>query len=722
MKRNLLFYGLLLLVGLTTVWYIMAYGMDLPGGNSSFAGLGMSGENTGLSLKHFTDKLLEAPGIFILQLIVIMIVARIMGYLFQLIGQPLVIGEIIAGLILGPSVLGALAPHVSEYLFPEQSIEILRQFSQLGLIFFMFIIGMELDLQSFRKTANKAVLISVASIAFPFISGIIIAIFLYRDFSSENIQFASFALFMGTTLCITAFPILARIVQEKKLTKTPVGNMAISAAAIGDVIGWCILAVVIAIIKSGGISNSLLTIALSVLYIVFMFKVVKPFLYRMGRVYASRETMGKPIVALVFLIILISTLIAEAIGINALFGSFMAGVVMPENLNFKRIFTEKIEDVSLVILLPLFFVATGLRTEIGLINTGSLWLICGLIILVATLSKFGGTVLASKYVGLSWNHSLMLGVLMNSRGLMELIVLNIGYDLGLLSPELFTMLVLMALTTTLVTGPGLNLIQAFKPRKIMSEVQDKSYKIMLSFANPKTGGTLLNLSHQIMALKASETLFTALHLSPRSDLSPENAKIFEKESFVPIRRYAEKNDLSLNTIYRNTREISAEIIRTCSVEKPDILIVGSARTIFSTDILGGVIKKVIRESSCDVLVFNERNFAKIGSILIIHYGNGDDFLFSYASLLNHNSKRKFYLHNLEIGRKDDAGIIQNTGIQIESVSGSLLDPAFLRTIDLVMVSEKNWKTLESQHNLPVNQFPSLLIIHKTAATNRLLNT
>lgn len=677
--------------------------------------------SSGINLQHITEKLIQAPGIFILQLIIIMIVARIMGYLFQLIGQPLVIGEIVAGLILGPSVLGALAPQLSAFIFPERSIDILQQLSQLGLIFFMFIIGMELDLKSFRKSANKAILISIASIVIPFISGVLLAYYLYGNYVAQHIKFTGFALFMGTTMCITAFPILARIVQERKLTRTPVGTMAITVAAIGDVVAWCILAVVIAFVKARGISQSLVTIALSILYILLMFYLVKPFMYRVGRVYSSRETMGKPIVAFVFLVILISSLFTEAIGIHALFGAFMAGVVMPENLGFKRIFTEKIEDVSLVVLLPLFFVSTGLRTEVGLINSGHLWLVCFIIILIAVVGKFGGTLLASRYAGLNWNHSLTLSVLMNAKGLMELIVLNIGYDLGILSPEVFAMLVLMALVTTILTGPGLNLIEAFRPRKEHRVLREKPYKIMLSFAIPKMGGTLLNLTHQLISGKATETVFAALHISPRSDISPNEAAIFEKESFVPIRSYAERNGLTLSTLYRNTIDIDGEILESCKSEKPDFLILGSARPVFSTDILGGILKPIISEASCDILIFNEHNFNEIQSILLVYFANGDDFLFDYARMLNLTSGRKFYSYHRGLENHTSADAYNNSGIPFMPVAGSLLQPEFLRSIDLVLVSDYNWKALEEEHNISLDQFPSLLIIHKGNNGNRILN-
>jgi Kef-type K+ transport system membrane component KefB len=714
--------SVLLIISIAAVWILLST-MSYSDLNDPFQKIIQTNPaNTGSSFHNIIDRLANAPGVFLLQLIVIMLVARLTGYLFQLIGQPLVVGEIIAGLILGPSVLGALFPQAFLFVFPADSLDVIQTLSQIGLIFFMFIIGMELDIRSVRKSANVAFLISFASIAIPFISGIILAYYLYSDYSLENVRFSSFALFMGTSMSITAFPVLARIVQERKLTRTPIGSMAITVAAIGDVVAWCILAVDVAIAKAGDINHAFLTIGLSVVYLIFMFYLVKPVMYRIGRVYSSREAMAKPIVALIFLLVLSSSLLTEAIGIHALFGAFIAGVIMPDNLNFKRVFTEKIEDISLVIFLPLFFVSTGLRTEIGLINTGQLWMTCLVIICIATTAKFGGTVLASKYAGLTWNHSFVLGTLMNARGLMELIILNIGYDLGILSPEIFTMLILMALVTTFLTGPGLNVIGRLFPGKEIRLFREKTYKILLSFANPKMGETLLKLTHQLISGKSDYTAFTALHISPRTDLSPDEAKVFEKESFTAIRHIAEKNNLALGTIYRNTNEIVGEILQTCKAENPDFLILGSARSVFSTDILGGILKRIINEAFCDVLIFNERNFKAIHSVLIVYFGNGDDHLFKYARMLNHDSGRKFYSYHRGIENQRMSQAYNHSGIPVIPISGSILQLEFLQSVDLVLISENNWKTLESKSNLPLGQFPSLLIIHHIEGSNKLLDT
>ena len=241
--------------------------------------------------------------------------------------------------------------------------------------------------------------------------------------------------------------------------------MAITCAAGDDVTAWCILAALIAIVKAGSSVSTLFTLAMVVSYLLIMLFVVRPLLKRLGTIYNKKEVVSKPMMAIVFLTLILSSYATEVIGIHALFGAFMAGVVMPQGMSFRKIVTEKLEDVSLVLLLPLFFVFTGLRTHIGLLSQGNLWVTCGWIILIAVAGKFGGSTLAAKAVGQSWKDSLSIGALMNTRGLMELVVLNIGYDLGILSPEVFTMMVIMALVTTFMTSPLLTLINWLFPEK-----------------------------------------------------------------------------------------------------------------------------------------------------------------------------------------------------------------------------------------------------------------
>jgi Kef-type K+ transport system membrane component KefB len=295
--------------------------------------------------------------------------------------------------------------------------------------------------------------------------GVALAYYIYHEYAPANITFLSFALFMGISMSITAFPVLARILQEKGLTRSPLGAMALTCAAADDLTAWCILAAVIALVKSGSSFSVLYTIALAIVYVLIMLKMVRPFLERLSSIYDTREKKRTPIIALLFVILIVSSYITNIIGIHALFGAFMAGVIMPSSFSFRKIVIDKIEDVSIILLLPLFFVITGLRTEIGLINQGHLWITFGWILLVAVAGKFGGSALAARMVGQSWKDSLSIGVLMNTRGLMQLIVLNIGYDLGILTPEIFAMMVLMALVTTFMTGPAMDLINWLMPER-----------------------------------------------------------------------------------------------------------------------------------------------------------------------------------------------------------------------------------------------------------------
>jgi len=286
-----------------------------------------------------------------------------------------------------------------------------------------------------------------------------LAYFIYTDFAPEGISFLSFSLFIGISMSITAFPVLARIIQERGMQKTRLGAIAITCAAADDITAWCLLAAVIAIVKAGSIVSSVYTILLAVVYVFVMMKVVRPVLKKVGKSYEEGKESNKSRIALFFLVLLISSFVTESIGIHALFGAFMAGVVMPDSEKFRQMFINKIEDIALVLLLPLFFVVTGLRTEIGLLNSIHLWEVTGLIILVAVFGKFIGSTFAAKFTGQNWKDSLTIGTLMNTRGLMELVVLNIGYELGVLNTEMFSMMVIMALVTTFMTGPLLNLIQ-----------------------------------------------------------------------------------------------------------------------------------------------------------------------------------------------------------------------------------------------------------------------
>lgn len=395
----------------------------------------------------------------ILQILVILIVARVCGIFVRRFDQPQVMGEILAGIFLGPSLLEPLAPDVHAFLFQKDSVQRLYFLSQIGVLLFMFIVGLEVDTKVLRSKARSILIISQASIVAPLILGIVLAYLLFPDYGPRDKGALAFGLFIGVAMSITAFPVLARIIQEHGLTRSQLGTMAITCAAVNDVTGWCLLAVVAGLVQSGTAESAVWTIALAVLYAFFVLFVVRPFLRRRSEIFSNDAQSSPGLLAFTVIALLLSAWITETIGIHALFGAFLMGVAMPEHNGLKEKLTARIHDVTTVVLLPLFFAFTGLRTQIGLLDDAQSWLICALVLLVAVLGKFGGAALAARYTGQSWRTSCTLGVLMNTRGLIELIVLNIGYDLGILSPKIFTMMIIMAVATTMMAGPILRLMK-----------------------------------------------------------------------------------------------------------------------------------------------------------------------------------------------------------------------------------------------------------------------
>ena len=416
-------------------------------------------------LEHFNSPLAR----LLLQFIVIIIATRAVGALFTRFGQPAVIGEITAGILLGPSLFGWLWPDVSGFIFPKESLGILQLISQIGVCVFMFVVGLELDPAHLRQKARVAVVVSNVGIIVPFILGVSVSLLLHPAFAAAGSSFLIFALFMGTAMSITAFPVLVRILKDRGIAKTPLGSLAIACAAVGDASAWAMLAVVVAIARATGLTATAFNLGLIVVFIAIMLLVVRPRLPRWLGVDGSETTPGRNVLAAALLFMTVSALLTELMGIHALFGAFLAGVIMPPTKLFRDGLTLQLENFSGVFLLPLFFAFSGLRTHLGLLNDFTSWLVCAGIIAVAMLGKLGGSMLAARFMGMSWNESFALGALMNTRGLVELIALNIGYDLGILSPQIFTMMVIMALATTFMAGPLLNLANRRKRANTSSE-------------------------------------------------------------------------------------------------------------------------------------------------------------------------------------------------------------------------------------------------------------
>lgn len=462
--KYLLFYILSIVLLGSLMSYIILQGTELEGGAvSKFKEI--TGANYWDILKTTIKNNINYPfGKVLLQFIIIVLAARVFGFLARRVGQPSVVGEIVAGIVLGPSLLSTFFPSFMGFIFPSETMESLHLFSRLGLIIFMFVVGMELNWDLVRSRAKDAILISHSGIIFPFTLGVILSYFTFGNYAPQGVSFMSYSLFLGIAMSITAFPVLASIIREKNMLFTKTGVMVMTCAAIDDITAWCIFAGVIAIAGAGSFITAVFTLVMTISYTLLMFLVIKPLLAKMVANEDKLAKFGINSIVISLLLLLVSAFATRTIGIHSLFGAFLAGVIMPPDTGFRKYITERTEHISLVILLPCFFAYSGLRTQIGLINSADLWLLFVAVMAVAISGKFAGTALTARFTGQSWKNSLRVGALMNTRGLMELVVLNIGYDIGVITAEVFSIMVLMAVVTTFMTGPALNLIERVFPK------------------------------------------------------------------------------------------------------------------------------------------------------------------------------------------------------------------------------------------------------------------
>jgi Kef-type K+ transport system membrane component KefB len=451
------------------------------------------------------------------QLAVIILASRAVGWLATLIHQPRVVGEIVAGIMLGPSLLGWAFPVAAATLFPPESIDVLGLLAELGVIFFLFIIGLELDPRLLRNRGTAAVVISHVSMVVPFLLGVAVTLMLYRILFNDTppMRFSAVALFMGAAMSITAFPVLARILTEGNLHKTQVGATAITCAAIGDVSAWCLLAFVVGLARAEGVADAALTTILSAAYVVAMILAVRPIMRRIETYCDRQGRVTTGILGLLVLVVIASALATQAIGIHALFGAFMAGAVMPSGTRFVREVSQRVEEFTLILLLPIFFAFTGLKTQITLLNSPELWGLTGLIVAVACAGKFGGSTLAGAACGLSWREASAIGILMNTRGLMELVILNIGRELGVVTDAVFAMMVMMALVTTFLTTPILRWVypeRLIRARPALPAVGRPHDSVLIPISLPRSGRALVRLADLITGPGNPARRVIGLHL------------------------------------------------------------------------------------------------------------------------------------------------------------------------------------------------------------------
>lgn len=588
---------------------------------------------------------MNAIHILLIQIAVILALSRLLGYLMRLVRQPQVVGEMIAGILLGPSLLGLI--HHGAWmnaLFPRALLGNLDVLSQLGVMLFMFLVGLELDPKFLRGQGSAALVTGTVGIVIPFVTGAALATLLIHTQHSVTGEVSSplvLCLFMGAAMSITAFPVLARILTERNLHKTRTGVLALTCAAMDDVMGWCILAFVLAIAQLKGfgteahhgsaLRSALSTVGFSFLYVLVMVFVVRRFLGRLQAMFESRGYLSQGILAIIFLLLIGSAEATDTIGIHQIFGAFMFGAVMPKDGPFIKHLTEKVEDFTVLFLLPLFFAYTGLRTELGLLGSVHLWLLCGLIVLTAVVGKFGGVTIAARFYGMSWRQSGLLGVLMNTRGLMELIILNIGLTYGVLSRSLFTMMVVMALVTTFMTTPFMRLL--YSPRRQKREMDEAAREdaakvpgmhVVVPVSLEATAGTLVRVGRMLMGENPGRLY--AMHLERPAEVERRaRSGVTQPDPVLDVAvEVAKRQQLPVSAISFVSRNIGRDIAEAAERYLASWIVMGWHKPIFTNNVLGGVVGQVLQRAPANVAIFCDKGMREVKRIVVPYLGAAQD--------------------------------------------------------------------------------------------------
>jgi Kef-type K+ transport system membrane component KefB len=566
----------------------------------------------------------ETFGRLMLAIAAVILAARLVGTVVGRLGQPRVMGEVLAGILLGPTLLGAVAPEVQDYLFPADIIPLLAAAANIGLAFYMFLVGLELDPRILRERIAQAAFISNTSVAFPLALGFLVAVPVY-ELVGPDTDYLPFALFMGVAMSVTAFPVLARILVERRMLRRPVGALAMAGAAIDDVTAWSLLALATAFAGTGSGSTAVRVVLLAALFSAAMLVVGRRLLGRVSTAYDEAGHLSAAWIGAIFVGVLLSAYTSQQIGIAPIFGAFVFGLIMPRHAGLTEDVTRRLEDFVVTVLLPLFFVVTGLRTEIGLIDRPELWGLTLLLVAVAIVGKWVGALVAARVGGMNWRESTAIGALMNTRGLTELIVLNIGLELGVISPALFTMLVIMALVTTFMAGPALRLID---PKGKLSAPPEEELRraeslddlgvelpvpersIVVAPLDEQNLDALLALAEPlarsqppreliVVRLVVPKRAVTGIALDAR-DLQRANEELAERRGEVLER------GVPARTIAFTSADPGKDLVRLTSEESVDLLLVDGRRPLLGGGVPRGAVGEVLEHAPCDVAVIVER--------------------------------------------------------------------------------------------------------------------
>jgi Kef-type K+ transport system membrane component KefB len=585
-----------------------------------------------MAFPHFE---LNAVALLLVQMAAILLVSRALGSLTRWAYQPLVIAEILAGIVLGPSLLGRVWPDALQVIFPRQSLGALNIVSQIGLVLFMFLVGLEIDPRLLKERGTAPLWIGWIGIAVPFGAGIASGSLLPASYAGPAASPVSLALFLGVAMSVTAFPVLARILSERQLLGTRLGALSVGAAAVGDLAAWCLLAFVVAVARAGGLSQAVWTALLGAVFATVAIFILRPFLKRLAARVSDRSGLTTSTTVGAFLLLLVSALFTESIGIHALFGAFIAGAIIPNEEGLAASLGERMETVTVTLFLPLFFAYSGLRTDLGLLSGASDWELALAILVVATGAKFGACAAAARWTGSSWREAAAIGVLMNTRGLMELIVLNIGLDLGVISPTLFTMLVLMALVTTIATTPLLRWIypesermRTRAPAPAPAPAGRTPYSLLLCVSDARSGPAMATLAAALTPGPSENARLFALHLAapsdrPSSELRPV-ALLDADSPLGPLLQRAGELKLSVGPLSFVSTDPGGDIARTADVVKADLVVLGWHRPLLVEGRLGGVVRDVLNRTRPMVGVLVDRGLTGIQRVLVAFAGTPED--------------------------------------------------------------------------------------------------
>jgi Kef-type K+ transport system membrane component KefB len=640
----------------------------------------------------------EVFGQLMLAVATVMLAARGVGAVARRLGQPQVMGEVLAGILLGPTLLATVAPGVFGWLFPVWVLPLLRAAADIGLAFYMFLVGLELDPRLLRERFEQAALISHASIAVPMALGLAVALPLF-ELVGPDTSFTSFALFMGVAMSITAFPVLARILVERRMLRHPVGAMAMAAAAVDDVTAWGLLALASAVAGSGSVLVVVRIVALAVAFCLAMVLVGRPLLARMSRAYDEAGHVPGGWVAAIFVGVLLSSFASQRIGIAAIFGAFVMGLIMPRRADLTHDVTRRVEDFVVIVLLPLFFVVTGLRVQVGLLDRPELWLLTLALLAVAIAGKWIGALGAARFTGFPPRESAAIAALMNTRGLTELIVLNIGLELGVVTPALFTALVLVALVTTFMTGPVLRLIDpagrlAVRPEDELAAAATGApapeRAILVAPQDGRHLDALLELAGPLARSEPARELLVARLLVPSRIATGPAADDHELTQVVADlhrrRDRLQAAGLAVRAVAFTSADPAGDLLRLAAEQPIDLILLDGRRPLLGEGVPRGPVGEVLLAAPCDVAVLVQRERGPVaagpGRPVLVPFGGADhDWaaleLGAWVASSAGAPLRLLGAAGDDAGRRDASRLLGNASLVLQQLAGVAAEPLLI---------------------------------------------